>query len=71
MTTLKFKTNIKCSGCLAKVSPFLNEEASIETWEVDIFTPEKILTVETSEAGNEKIIKAVEKAGYTIEPVNQ
>jgi hypothetical protein len=26
MKTLKFKTNINCGGCLAKVTPFLNEE---------------------------------------------
>lgn len=71
MTTLKFKTNIKCSGCLAKVSPFLNEEASIETWDVNILTPEKTLTVDTNETGDEKIIKAVEKAGFKIEPLDQ
>jgi hypothetical protein len=25
MDTTKFKTNIKCSGCVEKVTPFLNE----------------------------------------------
>ena len=43
MNTLKFKTNINCAGCLAKVSPFLNAEQSIEKWEVDTSIPEKIL----------------------------
>ncbi len=67
MKTLKFKTTIKCSGCLAKVSPFLNDEQSIQKWTVDINTPEKILTVETTETNGEKIIEAVEKAGFKIE----
>lgn len=70
MKTLKFKTTIKCSGCLAKVTPFLNEEQSIEKWDVNIYTPEKTLTVETTNEDAEKIIKAVEKAGFQIEPIN-
>ena len=40
MKTLKFKTNIKCTGCVAKVTPFLNDEKGIEKWDVDIFNPE-------------------------------
>lgn len=70
MTTLKFKTTIKCSGCLAKVTPFLNAEPSIEKWEVNIYTPEKTLTVESSEADTAKVIQAVEKAGFQIEQLN-
>ena len=62
MTTLKFKSNIKCAGCLEKVSPVLNAEPMLETWEVDIYTPEKILTINTYEANTEKVIDAIEKA---------
>ena len=71
METLKFKTTIKCSGCLATVTPFLNEESSIEKWDVDIYTPEKTLTVETNEANGEKVMNAVKKAGFEIEKINQ
>jgi len=70
METLKFKTNINCGGCLAKVTPFLNDEKSIEKWEVNTSTPEKTLTVETEETDPKKIISAVEKAGYKIEQIN-
>ena len=69
MTTLKFKTTIKCSGCINKVTPLLNNEASIQQWDVDIYTPKKILTVETADDNSEKIIELVEKAGFTIEPI--
>ncbi|MBS1637385.1 MAG: heavy-metal-associated domain-containing protein [Bacteroidetes bacterium] len=69
METIKFKTNINCSGCLAKVTPFLNEEKSIETWEVDILSPEKILTVKSPDANRETVIKAVQKAGFKIEEI--
>ncbi|WP_317899899.1 heavy-metal-associated domain-containing protein [Aurantibacillus circumpalustris] len=70
MEILKFKTTINCSGCLAKVTPFLNDENAIEKWDVNIDTPEKTLTVETNEADGDKIIEAVKKAGFQIEKMS-
>lgn len=67
MKTLKFKTNIKCTGCVAKVTPFLNDEKGIEKWDVDIFNPEKILSVETDSKNSDKIIETIEKAGFKAE----
>ena len=73
MTTLKFKSNIKCSGCIATVTPLLDAETSIDKWEVDIFTPAKILTITTEETDVDKITKLVEdtvgKAGFKIEEI--
>jgi copper chaperone CopZ len=70
MKTLKFKTNIKCAGCLAKVSPNLNEIAGEDNWEVDINTPEKTLTVISDEADERSIIFAVNEAGFTAASIN-
>jgi copper chaperone len=70
MNTLKFKTTFKCTGCLAKVTPFLNEEKTIDKWEVNIDVPEKVLTVETAETDPEKVMEAVKKAGFQIEQLN-
>lgn len=67
METLKFKTNIICTGCVAKVTPLLNNESEIEKWEVDIFNPEKILTVETRNIDAQKVIETIEKAGFKAE----
>lgn len=69
METLKFKTNIKCGGCVATVTPFLNNEKSIEKWQVDTINPNKILTVEGSTVSEQEVVKAVEKAGFKIEPL--
>lgn len=69
MNTLKFKTNINCAGCLAKVSPFLNAEQSIEKWEVDTSIPEKILTVETDERNADRVISVIKSAGFNIEKI--
>lgn len=70
METLKFKTNIKCSGCVAKVTPHLNAVESIAgNWQVDIHNPNKVLTVEAAKADTNQIKEAVQKAGFTIEQV--
>lgn len=70
MKTLKFKTNIKCGGCIAAVTPHLNAvEGVAGNWQVDIKNPDKVLTVETDGIPAEKIKDAVKKAGYTAEQV--
>jgi copper chaperone len=71
MDIMKFKTTIKCSGCVSNVTQVLNEVAGQDNWEVDINVPDKILTV-TSEQGitEEQVIAAVEKEGYKAERVD-
>jgi copper chaperone len=47
METLKFKTNVNCGGCIATITPHLNQIKGIGKWNVDTSNPLKILTVET------------------------
>lgn len=70
MKTLKFKTNIKCSGCVAAVTPFLNKAVGAGHWQVDVQNPDKILTTETDTATLADIRQAIEKAGYKAEPLS-
>lgn len=65
--TLKFKTNIKCSNCVAKVTPFLDAEEGIKQWQVDTTTADKILTIEANGITESEIKEAVEKSGFKIE----
>ncbi|MCF6404840.1 heavy-metal-associated domain-containing protein [Chitinophaga filiformis] len=67
METVQFKTNIKCSGCIATVTPVLNEVAGQDNWEVDLQSPDKVLTVSTDKAGKEEIQQAIAKVGYKAE----
>lgn len=70
METLNFKTNIKCGGCVATVTPFLNDIEQLDGWNVDTTSPDKILTVQTTNNRiGEEVRKAVEKAGYKAETV--
>ena len=68
METLKFQNNIKCGGCIATVTPFLNEQKEISSWTVDTNTPEKILTVEGG-VSPETVMSTLGKAGFTAEKI--
>jgi copper chaperone len=64
MKKLQFKTNIQCGNCLSKVSPKLNEQSGIQSWQVDLQDPDRTLTVDTDVLNAEDIQKAVLKAGF-------
>ncbi len=69
MKKYQFKTNINCGGCVAKVTPHLNNNSEIKEWKVDTANPDKLLTVET-ESLNEEAVKAlVQKAGFKAEVI--
>ncbi len=63
MKTLKFNTNIKCNGCISAVKPYLDKAAYIESWSVDLASPNRILTVKTTEPP-QKITDLLKEAGY-------
>lgn len=67
MKTLKFKTNIKCSGCIAAVTPHMNAAKTISNWSVDTTNPSKILTVQGEDLSEAEVIEQITKAGYTLE----
>ena len=69
METLQFKTNIKCSGCVAKVTPALNETAGENNWKVDTENTNKILTIWVGNLTESEIKATVEKAGFKAEKV--
>lgn len=66
METLKFKTSLKCGGCIKAITPGLNSMKTIEKWSVDLENPDKVLEVEASEDISELVIESVKKAGYLI-----
>lgn len=66
MDTIKFNTTIKCSGCIANVTPHLDKVVGHENWQVDLKNPNKELTI-TGNFNKDEIIAAVQKAGYKAE----
>lgn len=63
----KFKTNINCDACVAKVTPVLNGNPTIEKWEVDTKNPNKILSVEGENINEQELIQSLDKIGYRAE----
>ena len=68
METIKFKTNIKCGGCIAAVTPFLTAENGIDKWEVDLQSENRVLSVETGKSAGE-VVEVIKKAGSVAEPI--
>jgi copper chaperone len=66
----KFKTNIKCGGCIATVTPHLNALDGVENWKVDLESPDRVLTVESNGATESQIMNSVTTAGYKIEKMS-
>jgi len=66
METLKFKTNLKCGGCIAAITPGLEKLDGIDEWKVDLTVPDRILEVVTNPENAAHIMEAVKKAGYEI-----
>ncbi|HEX8327234.1 MAG TPA: hypothetical protein VF629_06820 [Hymenobacter sp.] len=71
MSTLRFKTTINCANCIRSITPVLNQEVGANNWQVDTANPDKILTVEATSANVPQLVKAVQEAGFSIEPVAQ
>ena len=66
MSHITFSSNIACNGCLSKVQPILDELEGVSSWEVDLESPEKIVTVETTTCEAEEIKQAVATVGYKL-----
>lgn len=63
----KFKTNINCDACVARVTPVLNGNSTIEKWEVDTKNPDKILIVEGENINEQELVQSLGKIGYKAE----
>ena len=65
----KFRTTLKCSGCVSKVSPFLTSMKDVMEWSVDLQHPDKVLTVTLKTGDTRSVRKAFEGVGYKIEEI--
>ena len=66
MEILRFKTSLKCGGCVNSITPSLKSLNKIEKWSVDLESPDKVLEVVAAEDITDEVIESVKKAGYVI-----
>ncbi len=69
MATLRFKTDLKCNGCVQKISSFLSKIKEIKEWKVDLNEADRTLTVEGNDLVAADIISALKQAGYKAEQI--
>ena len=73
MKTLRFKSSLKCNGCVNTIKPGMEAIDDIKSWRVFLDVDDKVIEVET-EGDEAKIVEevknAVTKAGYKIVQLN-
>jgi copper chaperone CopZ len=67
---MKFKTNLKCDGCVRAIRPNLDNIKEIREWSVDLKSPGRILTIKGDGLDASKIISALKAAGYIAERID-
>lgn len=71
MQTLKFKTSLKCNGCVNAIKPSIESISEIKSWRVFLDVQDKTLEVDYEDSSKDEMINAVKaavtKAGYTVE----
>ncbi|MFN8395005.1 MAG: heavy metal transport/detoxification protein [Bacteroidia bacterium] len=68
---MKFKTNIKCDGCIATVTPILDQSVGKGNWSVDLANPLRILTISLDEVSGEAIKKGLATVGYQADEIKE
>lgn len=66
MKTIRFKTNLKCGGCIKAITPGLESLNIIDSWSVELENPNRVLEIKAPEDVSEQVIESVKKAGYQI-----
>jgi copper chaperone CopZ len=67
MENRKFNTNIKCTGCVEKVTPHLKALLGDTRWEVDLNDPSRPLKI-SGPVEVKDVQEALAKAGYRADP---
>lgn len=65
---MQFKTNLRCGACVQTVEPFLDKIDGVESWNVDLQDPDRVLSVYGTTAP-ELVQAALTQAGYAAEPL--
>ena len=66
MKTSKIKTSAKCGGCVAKIGEMLDKVVARDQWNIDLSTPDRVLTI-TSDLSDDRVIELVKEAGFKAE----
>ena len=71
MKQFVFRTNAKCCGCTARIDASLSPLLSAGSWSFDLSSPDRTLTVTDAPVSAQKIVEAVQSAGYRAELLSE
>ena len=66
---MKFKSNINCQNCVAKVKNTLDGLVGVNAWKVDTDNPAKILEVTNLEISAQDVVNKLKRVGFTAEEI--
>jgi len=66
MQTLKFKTSLKCQGCVGNLKFYLDNIKEVSSWNVDLNNPDKILEVSFENISKETLLEQLKPSGYSF-----
>jgi len=66
MEKMRFKTSLRCNGCVSAITMGIESIKEVQRWNVDLESEDRLLEVEAVEDVSEKVIEIIKKAGYAI-----
>ena len=61
-----YKTNLRCGGCVQTIAPLLDGDSSIASWNANVESPDRLLTVEGDLVSRSQVESLLGKAGYQV-----
>lgn len=66
MLVHRYKTDLHCGACVAKVSPLLDAVPDVRKWNADTSGPQTVLTVEGDGITADRVAALIQPAGYHV-----
>jgi hypothetical protein len=66
MLVHRYRTDLRCGACVARVGPLLDAAPGITHWSADVTDPNKVLTVEGDDITAERVADVIGPAGYHV-----
>lgn len=64
--TRRYKTNLRCGGCVGTIAPVLDAAPGVKGWSADTDSPDKVLTVEGDDVGRDRVAGLLRSVGYDV-----
>ncbi len=70
MEAITLSTDLHCDSCVNKLSPILNDDPSIQHYDIDLDHPEKLVTIRGDSLNSVELISMFEHAGFHAQLYN-